>query len=48
MPAIYHGNVNAEVAFAPQPGDNTRLSVEEIQDVIAFLKTLTNANRGEN
>jgi hypothetical protein len=33
-----------EVPFAPQPWDKARLSAEEIQDVVALLKTLTDVS----
>ncbi len=41
LPAQYRGNVNMEPPFGGTVGDAPALSVEEIDDVIAFLKTLT-------
>jgi len=48
LPAAYHGNVNVEAPFAPRAGAGARLSAEEIQDVIAFLKTLTDGYRPQD
>jgi riboflavin kinase / FMN adenylyltransferase len=36
-------NTNTELPFKPLPGNKLRLNVSEIQDIIAFLKTLTDA-----
>jgi cytochrome c peroxidase len=44
LPAQYHGNVNREPPFDRNPGDAPALSRTEIEDVIAFLKTLTDAD----
>lgn len=44
LPARYHGNVNTEPPFGRRPGDPPVLSDDEIADVIAFLKTLTDAD----
>lgn len=41
LPAQYHGNVNKEPPFGGQVGDRPALSSAEIDDVVAFLKTLT-------
>jgi cytochrome c peroxidase len=41
LPAQYHGNVNVEPPFDRRPGDAPALSRSEIDDVIAFLGTLT-------
>lgn len=41
LPPRYHGNVNREPPFDRGPGDKPALSRAEIDDVIAFLKTLT-------
>ncbi len=41
LPAEYHANVNVEPPFDRRAGDNARLSAQEIDDIIAFLKTLT-------
>jgi cytochrome c peroxidase len=41
LPARYHGNVNVEPPFHRKPGEAPALDDDEITDVIAFLKTLT-------
>ena len=42
LPPQYHANVNTtEVPYNRRPGDAPALSDSEIDDVIAFLKTLT-------
>jgi len=41
LPAQYRGNVNTEPPFGGAVGDAPMLSAAEIDDVIAFLKTLT-------
>jgi cytochrome c peroxidase len=42
LPAIWRGNVNTqEVPYNRRPGDSPALSDVEIDDVIAFLNTLT-------
>ena len=42
LPAAYHANVNTtEVPYNRKPGDAPALSDSEIEDVIAFLNTLT-------
>jgi len=41
LPPAYHGNINQEPPFGQKPGDPPRLSDAEIDDVAAFLKTLT-------
>jgi cytochrome c peroxidase len=41
LPAQYRGNVNVEPPFGGKVGASPALSAEEIDDVIAFLKTLT-------
>ena len=42
LPTQYHGNVNTtEVPYNRQPGDAPALSDSEIDDVIAFLQTLS-------
>jgi cytochrome c peroxidase len=45
LPAKYHENVNREPPFDRGPGDKPALSRAEIDDVIAFLKTLTDRSR---
>jgi cytochrome c peroxidase len=41
LPMQYQGNINTEAPFKPLPGGKPRLSPTEIDDVVAFLKTLT-------
>jgi cytochrome c peroxidase len=41
QPAGMDGNVNMEAPFGGKPGDKPALSDKEIDDVVAFLKTLT-------
>ena len=42
LPAEHHANVNiAEKPYDRKPGDAPALTAEEIRDVVAFLKTLT-------
>ncbi len=42
LPAAYHGNVNVtEAPYNRKPGDAPALSDAEIDDVVAFLNTLT-------
>ena len=45
LPAPYHANVNTEAPFGSAPGSLASLSEAEIADVVAFLKTLTDADR---
>jgi cytochrome c peroxidase len=46
LPAQYHDNVNrGEVPYDRNPGDEPALSDSEIDDVIAFLNTLTDGFR---
>ncbi len=45
LPARYHDNVNVEPPFDRKPGDAPALSPAEIDDVIAFLQTLTDGYR---
>ncbi|HWI84144.1 cytochrome-c peroxidase [Ramlibacter sp.] len=48
LPAPWHGNVNtAEAPYDRRPGDAPALSDAEIDDVIAFLRTLTDGWRGD-
>lgn len=44
LPERYHIKVNVEPPFDRKPGDAPALNEEEIADVIAFLKTLTDAD----
>ena len=41
LPAIYHGNINREPPFNRHAGDTSPLSVQEIEDIVSFLQTLT-------
>jgi hypothetical protein len=45
LPPAFRGNVNTtEVPYSRRPGDVPALSDAEIDDVIAFLRTLTDAD----
>jgi cytochrome c peroxidase len=44
LPATYRKNVNRERPFGDKPGAAPALNKSEIRDVIAFLKTLTDAD----
>jgi cytochrome c peroxidase len=49
LPATYQANINHEPPFADQhPGSRARLSRSEIDDVVAFMKTLTDGYMKEN
>jgi cytochrome c peroxidase len=41
LPAAYHANVDIERPFGGHPGNEPALSENEIEDVIAFLETLS-------
>ncbi|TXI82964.1 MAG: c-type cytochrome, partial [Cupriavidus sp.] len=41
LPAAYVGNLNRDAPFGQKPGDKPRLSEAEVQDIVAFLKTLS-------
>lgn len=41
LPAVYHDNVNTDPPFDRKPGQAPALDAQEIDDVIAFLGTLT-------
>lgn len=45
LPARYVTNVNMDPPFGGKPGDRPALSPAEIDDVVAFLKTLTDGYR---
>jgi cytochrome c peroxidase len=47
LPSAYHANVNVEPPFDRRPGDKPALSGPEIDDIIAFLQTLTDGYAGE-
>ncbi len=40
LPAAYRGNVTQQAPFGQRPGDAPRLSAREVQDIVAFLRTL--------
>ncbi len=40
LPARFRGNVNVEVPFKPLPDGRPRLTPAEVDDIVAFLKTL--------
>ena len=44
LPAQYHANVDTDPPFGGQPGGAPALDDDEIADVIAFLRTLTDAD----
>jgi cytochrome c peroxidase len=41
LPVAYRGNVNQQPPFGLQPGQPPRLSAQDVQDLAAFLRTLT-------
>jgi cytochrome c peroxidase len=41
LPAEYHANINVEPPFDRKPGDEAALTDREIDDIVAFLQTLT-------
>ena len=41
LPAAYRGNVNQLPPFGQQPGQPSRLNAQDVQDLVAFLRTLT-------
>jgi cytochrome c peroxidase len=41
LPATYQGNLNNEPPFGARAGDHPALSPDEIDDIVAFLHTLT-------
>lgn len=41
LPAAYRGNINREPPFGDRPGDRPALSASEVDDIVAFLGTLT-------
>jgi cytochrome c peroxidase len=45
LPPPYRGNVNREPPFGGKPGDPPVLSAAEIDDLVAFLNTLTDGYR---
>ena len=45
LPRAYRANINTEPPFGGAPGTTPVLSASEIQDIVAFLKTLTDADQ---
>ena len=45
LPARYLDNINMEPPFGGRPGDPARLTESDIDDIVAFLKTLTDGYR---
>jgi cytochrome c peroxidase len=41
LPVAYRGNVDQQPPFGLQPGQAPRLSAQDVQDLVAFLHTLT-------
>ena len=41
LPAAYRGNVDQQPPFGQQPGQAPLLNAQEVQDLVAFLNTLT-------
>ncbi|MEY4977847.1 MAG: hypothetical protein RLZZ352_117 [Pseudomonadota bacterium] len=41
LPAAYQGNVTQQAPFGQTPGQTPRLSAQDVQDVVAFLRTLS-------
>ena len=41
LPEAYWKNVNADVPFKPMPGGKPRLNAREVDDIVAFLGTLS-------
>jgi cytochrome c peroxidase len=47
LPPEYHANVNVEPPFDRPAGGNPALSGPEIDDIVAFLQTLTDGYAGD-
>ena len=45
LPVRYLNNINMEPPFGGRPGDPARLTESDIDDIVAFLKTLTDGYR---
>lgn len=43
LPVRYQANLNTEPPFGGQPGDPPVLNAQEVADIVAFLRTLTDA-----
>lgn len=48
LPPRYRANLNVEPPFGGRPGSAPALTDAEIDDVVAFLRTLTDADQSEN
>src|SRR6185437_6453474 len=48
LPAQYHKNINIEPPFGEQPGNRPVLTDAEIDDIVAFLQTLTDGYRPQH
>lgn len=46
LPAVYHANLNLDPPFDRHPGEAPALSETEIDDVVAFMRTLTDGYGG--
>jgi cytochrome c peroxidase len=44
LPAQYHRNINSEPPFGARAADQPALSASEIDDIVAFLRTLSDAD----
>jgi cytochrome c peroxidase len=45
LPPQYRGNINHDVPFDRKAGEQPRLNDQDIDDIVAFLKTLTDGYR---
>jgi cytochrome c peroxidase len=45
LPKVYWGNLNQDPPFGKKPGDRPALTAPEIDDIVAFLQTLTDADQ---
>jgi cytochrome c peroxidase len=45
LPAQFHANLNSEAPFGAKRGEADALTPSEIDDIVAFLKTLTDADQ---
>ena len=45
MPKAYWANLNHDPPFGKKPGDKPALTDPEIDDIVAFLQTLTDADQ---
>lgn len=44
LPTVYHGNINRDAPFGGKKGASPALNAQEINDLLAFLGTLTDAD----